>query len=111
MPTQIGRRISAVEERGIFGGYMHYLTKEKTKVLAEKNGWSLARAEGFVDGEAYRRRGVMPSKHAQVGIDEYSLGFRAGYYERKNPEPAAAKSPVVPASNVLREASKGVQEL
>ena len=90
---------------------MHYLTKEKTKVLAEKNGWSLAHAEGFVDGEAYRRRGLAPSKHAQVGIDDYSLGFRAGYYERKSLDPLPAKSPAVPVGDIVRVAAKGVQEL
>ncbi len=90
---------------------MHYLTKEKTKVLAEKNGWSLARAEGFVDGEAFRRRGLTPSKHAQVGIDDYSLGFRAGYYERRIPDPAPAMSPAVPAVKLPKDASTGVQEL
>jgi hypothetical protein len=63
---------------------MKVLSKEKVKVLKELNGWSLAQAEGFVDGEACRRRGTPPPKHAQVGIDDYSLGFRAGYYERKN---------------------------
>lgn len=63
---------------------MKVLSEEKTKVLAEKNGWSLAHAEGYIDGESFRRRGMAPSKYAQIGIDEYSLGFRAGYYERKN---------------------------
>lgn len=62
---------------------MKVLSEEKIKVLAEKNGWSLAHAEGYNDGEAFRRRGMTPSKYAQIGIDEYSLGFRAGYYERK----------------------------
>ena len=56
----------------------------KVKVLAEKNGWSLTQAEGYIDGETFRRRGTPPSKYAQVGIDEYCLGFRAGYYERQN---------------------------
>jgi hypothetical protein len=55
----------------------------KAKVLSEMNRWSMARAQGFVDGEVSRRRGMTPSQYAQVGIDEYSLGFRAGYYERK----------------------------
>jgi hypothetical protein len=64
---------------------MKVLSKEKSKVLAEVNGWSLAHAEGYVDGETIRRCGTTPSKYAQIGIDEYSLGFRAGYYERKNP--------------------------
>jgi hypothetical protein len=90
---------------------MHYLTKEKTKVLAERNGWSLAHAEGFVDGEAFRRRGLAPSKHAQVGIDDYSLGFRAGYYERKSPDPLPTKSPAIPVGKLPADASKSVQEL
>ena len=63
---------------------MQVLSKEKIKVLAEKNGWSLAHAEGYSDGETFRRRGTTPSNYAQIGIDEYCLGFRAGYYERQN---------------------------
>ena len=65
---------------------MKILCKEKSKVLAERNGWSLAHAEGYVDGETFRRRGTTPSKYAQIGIDEYCLGFRAGYYERQSTE-------------------------
>ena len=68
------------------GGNVKVQSKEKFKVLAEVNGWSQAHAEGYVDGESFRRRGKMPSRYVQVGIDEYSLGFRAGYYERKNPD-------------------------
>ena len=64
---------------------MKVLSKEKIKMLANKNGWSLAHAEGYIDGETFRQRGTTPSKYAQIGIDEYCLGFRAGYYERKNP--------------------------
>jgi hypothetical protein len=64
---------------------MKVLSEEKIKVLAKKNGWSLAHAEGYIDGETFRHRGTTPSKYAQIGIDEYCLGFRAGYYERKNP--------------------------
>ena len=63
---------------------MKVLSKEKSRVLAERNGWSLARAEGYIDGETFRRRGTTPSKYAQIGLDEYCLGFRAGYYERQN---------------------------
>jgi hypothetical protein len=91
---------------------MHDLTREKTKLLAEKNGWSLAHAEGYVDGQANRRRGVPPSKHAQVGIDEYSLGFRAGYYDRKPAEPAPHQTaPTVPVGKLQEDAAKGVQNL
>ena len=63
---------------------MKVLSTEKSKLLAEQNGWSLAHAQGFVEGETSRRLGTAPSLHALVGIDEYSLGFRAGYFERKN---------------------------
>ena len=62
----------------------------KVNVLAQRNGWSIARAQGFVDGEISRRRGVQPSAYAQVGIDDYCLGFRAGYYERAESRPRIA---------------------
>ena len=63
---------------------MKVLSKEKFKVLAEERGWSLSRAEGFVDGESYRRRGKRPPKYVLVCLDDYSQGFRAGYFERQN---------------------------
>ncbi len=63
---------------------MNALSDERSKVLAEHNGWSFARAEGFVDGESSRRRGKPPSQYALIGIDEYCLGFRAGYFDRQN---------------------------
>jgi hypothetical protein len=62
---------------------MKILSREKFKVLAEKNGWSLAHAEGFVDGESFRRRGKKPPNYVLIGIDDYCQGFRAGYFERK----------------------------
>ena len=64
---------------------MKVLSKEKFKVLAEANGWSLDYARGYVDGETVRQRGNKPSNYVLVGIDEYCLGFRAGYYERRIP--------------------------
>jgi hypothetical protein len=57
---------------------------EKARTLAEQHGWSLAHAEGYVDGETSRLSGQAPSQYALVGFDEYSLGFRAGYFERRN---------------------------
>ena len=66
------------------GGNVKVLSKQKCQVVAERNGWSLERARGFVDGENCRQRAKKPSPYALVGIDEYSLGFRAGYYERRN---------------------------
>jgi hypothetical protein len=75
---------------------MKVLSEEKIKVLAERNGWSPAYAEGYIDGESFRRRGTTPSMYARIGIDEYSLGFRAGYFERKNPSPARPGRPELP---------------
>lgn len=66
------------------GGNVKVLSKEKCQVVAERNGWSLERAKGYVDGETFRLRAKRPSKYALIGIDEYCLGFRAGYYERRN---------------------------
>jgi hypothetical protein len=66
--------------------------KEKFRVLAEANGWSLEHARGYVEGEAYRLRGIRPSQYALVGIDEYCLGFRAGYYERRETDLATGLS-------------------
>ena len=62
---------------------MKVLSTEKSKLLAEQNGWSLDHAQGFVDGETCRRLGKRPARCAVIGIDEYSLGFRAGYFERQ----------------------------
>ena len=61
---------------------MRVLSIEKSKMLARQNGWSLARAEGYVDGERRRRLGMRPSIYLQVGIDDFSLGFREAFYER-----------------------------
>jgi hypothetical protein len=63
---------------------MKILSREKSRVLAKQFGWSLARAEGFVDGERSRRLGLSPSTYVLVGIDEFSLGFREGFYERSH---------------------------
>lgn len=75
---------------------MKVLSREKFKVLAERNGWSLDHAQGYVDGETSRRRGKPPSKYALIGIDEYCLGFRAGYFERHHSgsaRPVRAETP------------------
>ena len=75
---------------------MKIFSRQKYKVLAEKNGWTLAHAEGFVDGESFRRRSKRPPNYVLIGIDEYCQGFRAGYFERKmaaagRQPPASAK--------------------
>lgn len=83
---------------------MKVLSKEKSKVLATRNGWSLAQAEGYIDGESFRRHGKTPSMYAQVGIDEYCLGFRASYYERQNPASTATHPGLSMATPVTAKA-------
>ena len=56
--------------------------REKSVVLAEQNGWPIISARGYVDGEVFRKRRKDPPLHAMVGIDGYSEGFRAGYFDR-----------------------------
>ena len=56
--------------------------REKSVVLAEQNGWPITSAKGYVDGEVFRKRRKDPPLHAMVGIDGYSEGFRAGYFNR-----------------------------
>lgn len=79
----------------------------KVHLLAERNGWSMDRAQGFVDGEIARRRGTPPSTYARVGIDEYSLGFRAGYFERAEPR---GDRKVIAASAAADAREAAVQE-
>jgi len=65
-------------------------SKEKFRVLAETHGWTLAHAQGFVDGESHRRRGKRAPMSALIGRDDYSQGFRAGYFDRGAPEDPAS---------------------
>src|SRR5262249_60248998 len=85
-----GRVVGKRCEMNPRGGNMKVLSK--VNVLAERNGWSIARAQGFVDGEIARRRGPPASIYARVGIDDYCLGFRAGSYVRGSSQPRHAAS-------------------
>ena len=71
---------------------MKVLATERSRQLAEQKGWSLAYAQGNVDGEISRRLGKALALQALVGIDEYSLGFRAGYFERPNIDACVARA-------------------
>ena len=63
-----------------------FLIKPNSKILAQQNGWSTAYAEGYLEGKDHFRLGKPLRSYVRVGIDEYTLGFRAGYFERNNPE-------------------------
>ena len=76
---------------------MKILSDQKSRALAEKNGWSVEFAEGFLKGEYSRRCGARLSAYGTVGLDDYCLGFRAGYFERQNK--AAARADTTTAQN------------
>jgi hypothetical protein len=51
---------------------------EEFRDLAEKNGWSQAFAEGYLDGRA-ARSGTQSATYPVGDLDEYRQGFLAGY--------------------------------
>lgn len=59
-------------------------SREKARDIAEKTGWSLTQAEGYVEGESYRRGGLRPTAYQKVGVDDYAKGFRAGYFQQES---------------------------
>ena len=65
-----------------------FLIKQNSGILAQQNGWSTIYTEGYLEGRYRHRLGKPPGAYLRVGIDEYTLGFRAGYFERKNSESA-----------------------
>lgn len=86
------------------------LSEEKYTALSEQNEWPLAFAEGYVSGQIERRRGNPPSTYIMTGIDQYALGFRAGYFERPNPDRRSGRAdgkPVV-RKNVEKDAATTV---
>jgi hypothetical protein len=60
------------------------LPKEKIAAFSEQYGCSVDFAEGYVNGEIARRRGIPLSCYLRIGVDQYALGFRAGYFVRQN---------------------------
>ena len=54
---------------------MKALPNEDSRDLAEKNGWSEAFAEGYLDGRAARTRGTQSATYPLGNLDEYRQGF------------------------------------
>ena len=54
------------------------------KQIAVSRGWSIDRAKGYIEGETCRKRGKLPSTYVRVGMDDYALGFREGYFVRQS---------------------------
>ena len=88
---------------------MKRLSEEKLKMLAEKYGWSIARAKGYVAGETCRRSDTVPSTYALVGIDDYCLGFRAGFFVRTSHR--STPSAVLDAQSVHGQPPQGATQI
>ena len=67
---------------------MDALSREKARTIAEKTGWPLTRAEGYVEGELYRLGGLRPTAYQKVGVDDYAKGFRDGFFQLERCLPA-----------------------
>ncbi len=62
--------------------------RERCLTLAEEMSWTIARAEGYVDGEIYKRQGLELPAYHKMAMDEYSKGFRTGYYKQAHSIPS-----------------------
>ena len=65
-----------------------FLIKQNSAILAEQNGRSTPYTEGYLEGKHHRGLGKVLGAYAMVGIDEYPLGYRVGYFERNDPRSA-----------------------
>jgi hypothetical protein len=50
-----------------------------------------AYTNGYTDGQAARRSNQALSAYLRVGIDDYAKGYRAGFFTRAMPAPAAER--------------------
>ena len=88
---------------------MKIVSSERSNQLLEHNGWSLAYAQGQLDGETFRSLGKTLPPHARVGIDQYSLGFRAGYFERQNVDARVGRSATAAGTSTLEGAAASIR--
>lgn len=54
--------------------------KQGSTVLGEIDCQGTEYEKGYAHGERLRELNELVPKHLMVGIDEYALGFRAGYF-------------------------------
>lgn len=55
------------------------MLKLSAKQLAETLGWSISFANGYIDGNTYRSRGLTPPEDFLYGTEEYAIGVQVGY--------------------------------
>ena len=66
-----------------------HLSDEVRRKVSQDISWSRLRAQGCDDGEFYKLSGQVVPEWLQSGMDEYSKGFRAGYYKLNDPDSVA----------------------
>lgn len=54
--------------------------KSKRDKIAQAIGWTAHRVQGYEDGRLCQRGGYETPWRHEVDMDEYSKGFRTGYY-------------------------------
>ena len=59
-----------------------HLSNEVRRNIAQDMSWPRLRAQGCDDGEFYKLSGQNMPECLLSGMDEYSKGFRAGYYKQ-----------------------------
>jgi len=77
------------------------LSEKICRAVAEDNGWSPAYAEGYVWGQSLRLQDKTIESHALVGIDDWALGFRTGYFGQESQ--ASSRLPVAGTSETERK--------
>ena len=82
------------------------LIKEKARMSTEEHAWPPGYADGYVEGRSRRGRGEPPGAYLMVGIDEYALGFRAGYFQRKGAAITQTRASGSPLSDQLPISAK-----
>jgi hypothetical protein len=60
------------------------LSNENSSALAKRMDWPIEYAEGYIAGQSCRRYGERLANHYMVGLDNFAVGFRTGYFERPN---------------------------
>ncbi len=92
-------------------GVGEHLSEEMSKALAEHHGWSREYADGFVAGEASCEKGEPLSRYVMVGIDDWALGFRTGYFRRLGSDSARVPIAGTPTMAQKRRSSELIDYL
>jgi hypothetical protein len=68
------------------------MQEETIHTIHVTNTRDSAYAAGVSDGDECRRRKGKPSVYLLVALDDYSAGFRAGYFQRVSHNPGIANT-------------------